>query len=69
MTMIRRIKENLFPVAVALAYIIIFIANPIMGMESVKSSGYYIKEMLMLHFQCASCFIRRGPPFGTLLLY
>lgn len=48
MTMIRRIKENLFLAAVALAYIIIFITNPAMGMESVKSSGYYIKEMLMI---------------------
>lgn len=48
MTMMRKIKENLFLVAVALAYIIVFIANPAMGIESVKSSGYYIKEMLMI---------------------
>lgn len=33
---------------VTLAYIIMFIANPAMGIESVKNSGYYIKEMLMI---------------------
>jgi len=48
MTIIKKIKENLFLVAVALAYIIMFIAKPTMGIESVKSSGYYIKEMLMI---------------------
>lgn len=48
MTIIRKIKENLFLTAVALAYIVMFIANPAMGMESVKESGYYIKEMLMI---------------------
>ena len=35
-------------VIVALAYIIMFIMNPAMGMDSVKNSGYYIKEMLMI---------------------
>ena len=48
MTIIKKIKENLFMVIVALAYIIMFIAKPAMGIESVKSSGYYIKEMLMI---------------------
>lgn len=48
MTMIRRLKENLFLVSVALVYIIMFIATPVTGMESVKNSGYYIKEMLMI---------------------
>ncbi len=48
MTIIKKIKENLFLVIVALAYIIMFIAKPAMGIESVKSSGYYIKEMLMI---------------------
>lgn len=48
MTIIKKIKENLFLVTVALAYIIMFIAKPAMGIESVKSSGYYIKEMLMI---------------------
>ena len=48
MTIIKKIKENLFLVIVALAYVIMFIAKPAMGIESVKSSGYYIKEMLMI---------------------
>lgn len=48
MTIIRKIKENLFLTAVALAYIVMFIANPAMGIASVKESGYYIKEMLMI---------------------
>lgn len=48
MTILKKIKENLFLAIVALAYIIMFIMNPIMGTESVKNSGYYIKEMLMI---------------------
>ena len=48
MTIIKKVKENLFLVIVALGYIIMFIARPEMGIESVKSSGYYIKEMLMI---------------------
>jgi len=48
MTIIKKIKANLFLVIVALAYIVMFIAKPEMGIESVKSSGYYIKEMLMI---------------------
>lgn len=48
MTIVKKIKENLFVVIVVLAYIIMFIAKPEMGIESVKSSGYYIKEMLMI---------------------
>lgn len=48
MTILKKIKENLFLVIVALAYIIMFIINPTMGTDSVKNSGYYIKEMLMI---------------------
>ncbi len=48
MTIMKKVKENLFLVIVALAYIIMFIAKPTMGIESVKSSGYYIKEMFMI---------------------
>ncbi len=48
MTILKKIKQNLFFIAVALAYIIMFIAKPAMGIESVKNSGYYIKEMLMI---------------------
>ncbi len=48
MTILKKIKGNLFLVIVALAYIIMSIMNPAMGMDSVKNSGYYIKEMLMI---------------------
>ncbi len=48
MTVFKKIKENLFLIAVILAYIILFIAKPAVGMESVKNSGYYIKEMLLI---------------------
>lgn len=48
MTIFKKAKENLFLVAVVLTYIIMFIINPAMGTESVKNSGYYIKEMLMI---------------------
>lgn len=48
MTGINKIKENLFLILVVLAYIIMFIIKPPMGIESIKNSGYYIKEMLMI---------------------
>jgi len=48
MTILKKIKENLFLVIVALAYIILFFINPTMGTNSVKNSGYYIKEMIMI---------------------
>ena len=48
MTVINKIKENLFLFLVVLAYIIMFIIKPPMGIESIKNSGYYIKEMLMI---------------------
>jgi uncharacterized membrane protein YraQ (UPF0718 family) len=48
MTILKKIKENLFLAIVALAYAVMFIARPATGIASVKSSGYYIKEMLMI---------------------
>ena len=48
MTILKKIKENLFLVIVALAYMILFIINPTMGTNTVKNSGYYIKEMIMI---------------------
>lgn len=44
----KKIKENLFFVIIVLAYTIITLINPSMGVASVKNSGYYIKEMLMI---------------------
>lgn len=48
MTILKKIKENLFLLIVVLGYVIMFLARPAMGIESVKNSGYYIKEMLMI---------------------
>lgn len=48
MMVINKIKENLFLSIIVLAYAIIAVVNPSMGVASVKNSGYYIKEMLMI---------------------
>ncbi|MEA5060252.1 MAG: permease [Candidatus Pelethousia sp.] len=48
MKILKLAKENLFLLIVALAYSILFIAKPELGIMSVKGSGYYIKEMLMI---------------------
>ncbi len=48
MKVIRKAKENLFVIFIALAYIAIFIIKPNMGIASVKNSFYYIKEMIMI---------------------
>lgn len=48
MTIFKKIKQNLFAVAIILAYIVLFIARPATGIGAVKNSGYYIKEMLMI---------------------
>ncbi|NLX74992.1 MAG: permease [Synergistaceae bacterium] len=48
MMIFKRIKDNLFLFTIILAYGLISIINPSMGLASVKNSGYYIKEMLMI---------------------
>jgi uncharacterized membrane protein YraQ (UPF0718 family) len=48
MRILKKVKENLFLTIVAMAYIVMFIINPTMGTASVKNSGYYIKEMLLI---------------------
>lgn len=48
MRIAKRIKENLFSVILFLAYILLFITKPVIGIQSVKNSGYYIREMLMI---------------------
>lgn len=48
MSILKKLKENLFLLIIILAYIIMFIVRPDMGIESVKNSGYYIKEMLLI---------------------
>ncbi len=48
MTILKRIKENLFLSIIVLVYIIMFFINPAMATGSVKNSAYYIKEMLII---------------------
>lgn len=48
MIVLKKIKENLFFSLVVLAYIVLAIVSPSMGLKSVQNSGYYIKEMLMI---------------------
>lgn len=48
MTIVKKVKENLFLVLVAITYIVVFAIKPEIGIGSVKSSGYYIKEMIMI---------------------
>lgn len=48
MNLLNKIKNNLFIFSVIFAYTTIFILNPETGIDSVKGSGYYIKEMLMI---------------------
>ncbi|RDU22247.1 permease [Anaerosacchariphilus polymeriproducens] len=46
--LINFIKGNLFMVIVVLAYIILTIVNPQLGLQGIKNSKYYIIEMLMI---------------------
>lgn len=48
MNILKKLKGHLFLIVVILAYIVMFIVRPEMGVASVKESGYYIKEMLMI---------------------
>lgn len=48
MTIVKKAKENLFLVLITLVYLLLFIFEPSMAVESVKNSGYYIKEMLII---------------------
>ncbi|MDL2225013.1 permease [Eubacteriales bacterium OttesenSCG-928-M02] len=48
MTILKKLKSHLFLIIVAVAYIAMFIFKPDMGVASIKESGYYIKEMLMI---------------------
>lgn len=46
--LLNKIKENLFLVCIVIAYAVIFITKPLMGVQAVQNSGYYIKEMLLI---------------------
>ena len=45
---LKKIKENIFIIVVVLGYVVMFILKPQMGIQAVKNSGYYIKEMLLI---------------------
>ncbi|WMJ84817.1 permease [Oscillospiraceae bacterium LTW-04] len=48
MNILRKAKDNLSIVIIAVSYITLFILRPDMGITSVKNSVYYIKEMIMI---------------------
>lgn len=48
MKILKKVKDNLFVLIIILVYLVLFIFKPDMGIASVKNSGYYIKEMLMI---------------------
>ncbi|NLJ41230.1 MAG: permease [Clostridiales bacterium] len=48
MTILEKLKKNAFLSLVVLAYVFMFIFKWQMGIESVKNSLYYIKEMLLI---------------------
>ncbi len=48
MNLLRKARANLFPITVVFTYLIFFIFKPAMGVDSLKNSVYYIKEMLMI---------------------
>jgi uncharacterized membrane protein YraQ (UPF0718 family) len=47
MKIIKEAKDNTFLLLIAVAYILMFIIKPDMGVTSIKNSAYYIKEMIM----------------------
>ena len=48
MTVLKKLRQNLFLFAVALTYLTLFLLKPGLGIGAVKTSGYYIKEMLII---------------------
>ncbi|NBL00688.1 MAG: permease [Erysipelotrichia bacterium] len=48
MKILKKVKENSFLIVIAVAYILMFVIKPDMGVTSMKNSAYYIKEMLMI---------------------
>lgn len=45
---LKKAKEHWFVVFIILAYLVIFIIYPQIGVNAVKNTGYYLKEMLMI---------------------
>ncbi|WP_312047460.1 permease [Anaerotignum sp.] len=48
MKILKKAKDNAFLIVVAVAYTLIFVIKPGMGVTSIKNSAYYIKEMFMI---------------------
>ena len=48
MKILKKAKDNAFLIVVAVAYTLIFVIKPDMGVTSIKNSAYYIKEMFMI---------------------
>lgn len=48
MIALKKIREHAFLLAVALTYVALFILHPAVATASVKNSGYYLKEMLLI---------------------
>ncbi|MFU0833832.1 MAG: Ferredoxin [Oscillospiraceae bacterium] len=48
MRILQKAKDHLFVIIIAAAYITMFIVRPDMGIDSVRNSAYYIKEMIMI---------------------
>ena len=44
----KKIKGNLFIVFIVLCYAIVLLVKPEMGVQAVKNSSYYLKEMLLI---------------------
>lgn len=44
----KKVKENIFLISIILTYAVILLVKPSMGVQAVKNSGYYIKEMLLI---------------------
>ena len=48
MKILKKVKDNVFLIVIALAYALMFVVKKDMGVDSIKNSAYYIKEMLMI---------------------
>lgn len=48
MKALKLLKKNLFASLIILAYAVLFLIQADMGITAIKSSGYYIKEMLII---------------------
>ncbi len=48
MTILRRVKENLLAFVVIAAYVVMLILKPTLGVQSLKNSVYFVKEMILI---------------------